>query len=475
MNSKRIFQIRALAVVFVSVVGLTACGGGGGGPVNSGSQVNVVPPSSGSNVRYGAVYSYYENGNKLFAYWQQRDTKEEIRNAALSRCREDSEKSRCEIETTYTNCVALAQSDDRSVEAYATGNSLASARSSAREQCRESGGTGCADLVENGNNISLCIIPVTSQAAQSGGFNNTSSAPSEPSGGNARFWGVVYSVPDPAPFRYLEFFIDRGSEAEVLSYIGSDNDSGICNQAGLDCRAEVTFTNCFGIAVAGRLWSPSNSYGYVGIATANSRAIADELALEKCRELGGDEHPDPEVQCNAIQYAQACNTVITPQTSKVKGILHTTYGSVAIESYTGIFSEYEYRTLAVAHSAGRNTYGSAPRDVGCVAGRRCEVQEEFDFTNCFALASDGSIFSNPLTPEVPELTYTAFASSNTLSGAESLALEQCRRFGRSSDCSVGGHAPFSLQAVKGCNIPITPQPSKVMGVRHRVSLDSQQE
>lgn len=466
MNSKRIFQIRAFAVCFVSVVGLAACGGGGSNVVRNGSQVNVVPPPSESNVEYGAIYSYYENGNKIFNYRFQRNTETEARNHALSICREDSSRSRCEIVDTFTNCASNAWSGDRSVFSYATGDSLSSARTSALAECSRLGGSSC----ETNDSNAHCITPVTPQTSKAGGFNNTPSAPSEPSGGNARIWGVVYSVPDPAPFRRVDFFVEMESEAEALSYIRSDNIPGFCSNAGLDCRAEFTFTNCFGVAVAGsqRHFDSPATYGYVGFATADSKAIADELALEQCRRLGGDEHPDPQVRCTVIQarrYAQACNSVITPQTSKVRGFLNTTYRSVAIASSTSVVSpEYEYRHLVVR-----------PRgDVTCGA-ERCEVQEEFDFTNCFALASDGLLVGRPGTPE---LTYTAFASSNTLSGAESLALEQCRRLGRSSDCKVGGLYSDSLHSItnqKGCNIPITPQPSKVMGVRHRVRLDSQQE
>lgn len=432
MNSKCIFRIKTFAFCFVSVVGLTACGGGSNGVVNSGSQVNVVPPPSGSNVKYGAVYSFYSNRNdQLFSYSLQRDTQAEVRHYALSVCRENSSNSSCRIEATFTNCVALAQ--DNRIHAYATGDTLSNARSSALAQCRQLGGTGCSNIGGH------CTTPVTPQTSKVGGSSNETpdlSPTDEPSESSVRYKAAfTYAVhSDSDSIRVVGSGSTEETEAAARSSALSECETrGSNNRA---CRVEFTYTNCFAQA-------SGHGSSYYGFATGNNLASARSSALAKCRELGGDDWEGN--NCTNSSLYETCVDPITPQTTKVGGFYNTTYGAVASVRYYPT-------TRNISGSINENSEVKA-RHFACLAEQDCRV--EFTFTNCVAEAWDGET-------DIPGLddsaTYIAVATGNTLSRAESSALAQCRRFGRSSKCRVG-----NTFALRDCNIPITPQPSKVTG------------
>ena len=184
MNSKCI-RFKTFIVCFVCVIGLTACGGGGDG-VNSGSQVRVQPPPSGSNVkpntRYGAVYSALHNGSR-FAVIRNTpyETSAEAHSRAISYCN-DRYKDRvgfsdCRVEFTYTNCAAVASPPDESVFGLATGDNLSSAQSSATTQCNRRGGRNCS-ADEFFDVDKSCIAPITQQSPKYGGFRNSILTPS---------------------------------------------------------------------------------------------------------------------------------------------------------------------------------------------------------------------------------------------------------------------------------------------------------
>ena len=298
MNNRRIFQISALAVGVVCAAVLASClGGGGSGVVRTGSQVQVAPPTS--NVRYGAVYSYRSNNLQEFRYYYGGNTQAWINNHALTNCRAGSSRSSCRIEASFTNCVALAR--DNRIQAYATGNDLASARSSALAQCRRLGGTGCSNFSSN------CNAPVTRQASKVGGTSNSIPSPTAPTeqptpppSGNVKH-GAVYSWQGSSDNKRYA----RVSSSVVEDTAAAARSAGLAACTGLNCRVEFTFTNCAAVA-------DSDGFEYTGIATGNTLASARSSALAECTRLGG-------AGCE-LDGSERCNDPVAPQTSIVRGI-----------------------------------------------------------------------------------------------------------------------------------------------------------
>ena len=296
MNSRRIIQIKALAVVFASAALLAGCGGGGGSAVKS-PTVNVNPPAS--NTKHGAVYSYRSNNLQEFRYYYGGNTQAWINNHALTNCRAGSSRSSCTIEAAFTNCVALAR--DNRIRAYATGNDLASARSSALAQCRRLGGTGCSNFSSN------CNAPVTRQASKVGGTSNSIPSPTAPTeqptpppSGNVKH-GAVYSWQGSSDNKRYA----RVSSSVVEDTAAAARSAALNGCTASNCRVEFTFTNCAAVA-------DSDGFEYTGIATGNTLASARSSALAECTRLGG-------AGCE-LDGSERCNDPVAPQTSIVRGI-----------------------------------------------------------------------------------------------------------------------------------------------------------
>ena len=297
MNSKRIFPIKAFAFCFVSVVGLAACGGGGSAVKSP--TVNVNPPTS--NTKHGAVYSYRSNNLQEFRYYYGGNTQAWINNHALTNCRAGSSRSSCTIEAAFTNCVALAR--DNRIRAYATGNDLASARSSALAQCRRLGGTGCSNFSSN------CNAPVTRQASKVGGSSNSIPSPTAPTeqptpppSGNVKH-GAVYSWQGSSDNK--RYATVSSSVVEDTAAAARSAGLAACTGSNSNCRVEFTFTNCAAVA-------DSDGFEYTGIATGNTLASARSSALAECTRLGG-------AGCE-LDGSERCNDPVAPQDSIVRGI-----------------------------------------------------------------------------------------------------------------------------------------------------------
>ena len=428
MNSKRIFRIKTFAVCFVSVVGLAACGGGGSSVVKTPS-VNVNPPS-GSDVKYGAIYSYRSNNLQEFRYYYDGNTQAWINNHALSNCRADSSRSSCRIEDTFTNCVALARGNR--IRAYATSNDLASARSSALARCRQLGGTrtGCSNF------LGICNTPVTRQTSKVGGSSNLTLSPTAtpPPSSNVKHSSIYsYTARDGSRKFSVDYEGNRGSETEARGAI-----TALCRLSPADysnCNTEAVFTNCGAVA-----YGMNNFVQVFGYATDDTLSRARSSAIAQCTQRGG-------TGCSTttpIGRVEVCNNPITPQTSKVGGSTPAamvnpspsirfgavySYRSNNIQRFGYVFSTSTIeRTEAQARSAALNVCSTDYSN--------CSV--EFTFTNCIAHAESGG-------------TTFGIATGNNLASARSSALAECRRFGGDS-CAISSN---SAQ----CNVPNTPQAS----------------
>ena len=427
MNNRRIFQISA--VVFASAALLAGCGGGGGTPARSGSQVQVTPaPSgtpSGSTVRYGAVYSYYDsNGNKIFNWRNQRNTAQSAQDYALSYCREgdgSSSRSRCEPVTTFTNCVAIAWSGNFLVRTYATGNTETLAKDAAKAECSRRGGSSCQ--VTDGN--ARCNNPVTTQTAKSGWINNSSPAPS---GSNVRY-GAVYSYYSNGR-KYFAGRNQRNTAAEIervaLSYC-----EGVSGRSR--CEPVTTFTNCVAIA-----WSDNflvRAYG-----TGNTKTLAKSAAEAACSQERGS---------GCSSSSGLCNSPVTTQASKSGG--HNNSSAAPSGSnvrYGAVYSYYsngrKYFSWQNQRSTAAEIQSSALSYCRGVSGRS-DCEPVTTFTNCVALgrSGDGSV--------------RTYATGDTLDRARTSAVAECSRLRGSSCEASSGNAR--------CNNPVTTQASKSEGIR----------
>ena len=420
MNTRRIIPIGALAVVFASAALLAGCGGGGGTPARSGSQVQVAPPPSApatpSNARHGAIYSYYENGHKYFNYRYQFNTQEAARSSALSRCGEDSSRTRCEFVTTFTNCASLGWSGDRSVQAYATGNSLSSARSSVLERCSQLGGTSC----ESTDGNTHCINPVTTQASKSGGIRNVR-------------YGAIYSYYDSNEHKRFSWHNQRNTAAEI-ERVALSHCMGVSGRSR--CEPVTTFTNCAALA-------RSSDFLVRSYATGDTLDTAGSAARAECSRLRDS-------SCEVPSGHAICNNPVTTQASKSGGHNNTPSApSGSNVRYGAVYSYYDSRGKRFTSLTNRgSTEAEAERaalsDCRSDSSRtRCEVEDTF--TNCASLVRSG------------DTSVRAYGTGDTLSSAQSAAQAECSQLGGSS-CNLDGSGGI-------CNTPVTAQIAKTGGVR----------
>ena len=442
--------------------------------MRTGSQVQVAPPPSGGNVRYGAIISYYSNGNKYYHSRYGSNTLATARNLALRHC-DVVGRSRCEFITSFTNCASLAWSADRSVQAYGTGNTETIAKDAAKARCSREGGSSCTA------SRFACNTPVTSQASKSGGHNNTPSAPAAPSGGNVRY-GAVYSYThiqidtlkvfgiDDTRYYRRGIVTNKDSEEEArreglaACQVVSDTEGNAQSSSG-SCRIEDTFTNCVAIAEDlnhSRLWR----YGVFGYATANSESIAKSSAISQCERAGGEGADCDTVSSvgrNAVM--EACNTPITPQAPKTGRSPSTPSQptpappSDSNVKYGVVYSIPLIHRSDYSFGLSERSFDSAAEAAGSICDD-CRVA--FIFTNCAAVASENG-------ERVFKVTW---ATGNTLDSAKSSAIAHCERYQElypgifgDDECTTVDDSLSDIGLSPDdhayCHTPVTPQTPKV--------------
>ena len=299
-------------------------------------------------------------------------------------------------------------------------------------------------------------------------------------------YGAIVSYRDSNRHKRFLAYTQRNTIAEIERYgesrCGEDS-------SRTDCDFVTSFTNCAALA-----WSGDRSVRAYG--TGNTRTLAKSAAEAACsREEGSG--------CSSS--TGICADPVTSQASKSYGINNSPpapapaptpapapaptpapapaptpaptpapapapappsvgdaeyYGAVV--SYPTYDTSISIRRTWMTRDTFYNNSEESARESACLLNRNgCELL--FTFTNCVALAADGYYLL--INDEYPRATYIVAATANTAAEAESAALEQCRRVGRSSQCDLtSGTGDFRSDSYIGrgrCVRPsTTPQPPK---------------
>ncbi len=248
--------------------------GDGNGEGDADGDSNII----NSNFKYGFIIygyspkpgttrsvsdSYAKDGDEYANRWleitysAEAQTFSEARSPILSRCA--SNINPCYILANFSNCAALAQSDDSLVKAYGTANSEEEARSDALAECSRLGGSGC------GTTGSICRLdqigdrPATTPVGgfQRGGFNVCNTVDIFARLRPIVRYGAVYlgtyeshlDVPGGLIIPYFNQWSPRPlrSRTEARNAALAD-----CRSRGLlRCSIKTTFTGCAAFATVG--------------------------------------------------------------------------------------------------------------------------------------------------------------------------------------------------------------------------------
>ena len=276
---------------FVSVAVLIAGCGGGDGPATSGSQVNVVPPSteqpgepstpSESTARYGAVYSYRVNDGEqwLLNYHGSEGTATSAQSSALDACNGLENAQDCRVEFTY----AIAPSQ-----------------------------------------------PSAPSEPSSPSQPETPSQPSAPSGSNVRYGAIYsYTVNDSAVYSYTLNAGEPVATTRIFSYHGNETNAALarssalaaCNALGnaQDCRVELVYWT----AVAVPSWTGVRTGGdgdadgesTVRYGAVYSYRVNDGeqwlLSYHGSEGTAASARSSALAACNALENAQDCRVEFT--------------------------------------------------------------------------------------------------------------------------------------------------------------------